>query len=74
MKKVLICGIMAIVSSMWAIASYVYINMNLVNEWNGSRFWESAANCNARFPLILSLLVLAASVIMLCVEYFRKEN
>lgn len=73
MKKVLICGIMAIVSSMWAIASYVNINMNLVSEWNGSRFWESAADCNAVFPLVISLLVLAASVVMLCVEYFKEK-
>ena len=73
MKKVIICGIMAIVSSMWSIASYLHVNMNLVNEWNGSRFWESAVNCNALFPLILSLLVLAASVVMLCVEYFKEK-
>ena len=73
MKKVIICGIMAIISSMWSIASCLYVCMNLVNEWNSCRFWESAVNCNALFPLILSLLVLAASVIMLCVEYFKEK-
>ncbi len=65
---------MAIVSSMWAIALYLFINMNLVSGWNYSRFWESAACCNAVFPMVVSLLVFAVSVVMLCVEYFRKEK
>ena len=42
MKKVLIGSVLTLVSSLWAIAISVYVQLNLVMDWYGSRFWASA--------------------------------
>lgn len=74
MKRTIIGGFLSIVSSLWAINLCAYVHENLVSEWFESRFWESAAQLGVLAPLIVSLCVLALSVVILCVEYFRKDQ
>lgn len=48
MKKVLIGSVLTLVSSLWAIAISVYVQLNLVMDWYGSRFWASAKELGGR--------------------------
>lgn len=73
MKRAIIGGLLAIISSIWAIAIGAYIQLNLVSSWHGSRFWSSAAQLGVIVPLVISLIVLALSVIIMCIEFFRKD-
>ena len=74
MKKTVIAGILSFISTLWAIALSVYIELCPVETWMDSRFWETAVRRGVLLPLLLSLLVLAASVISLVAQYFRKEK
>lgn len=74
MKKVIIGGFLAVVSSIWAIAIGAYVQFNLVSDWSGSRFWSSASQLGVILPLILSLIILALGIVIMCIEYFRKDR
>ena len=74
MKKVIIGGFLAVVSSIWAIAIGAYVQFNLVSDWSGSRFWSSAARLGVLVPLVISLIILALGIVIMCIEYFRKEK
>lgn len=74
MKKVIIGGFLAIVSSIWAITIGAYVQSNLASEWYGNRFWSSASQLGVIVPLVISLIGLALGVAIMCVEYFRKDR
>ena len=75
MKRVIIGGFLAIISSIWAIVIGAYVQLNLAGSWSGgSRFWASASQLGVIVPLIISLIILALSIIILCIEYFRKDR
>jgi len=74
LKKVIIGGFLAVVSSIWAIAIGTYVQFNLVSEWYGSRFWSSASQLGVILPLIISLIILALGIVIMCIEYFRKDR
>ena len=74
MKKTIIGEILAIVSSIWAIAIGAYVQMNLVSSWSSSRFWSSALELGVVVPLTIALTILALSIVIIAIEYFRKER
>ena len=75
MKKVIIGGFLAVISSIWAIIIGAYVQLNLASSWSGSsRFWSSASQLGVIVPLIISLIILTLSIIIMCIEYFRKDK
>ena len=74
MKKTLIAAVLAFISTLWAIAICTYVILDPVQNWMDSRFWETAARHGVLIPLLLSLLVLAASLVSLVRQYFKKGN
>lgn len=74
MKRVMIAGFLAIVSSIWAIVIGGYVQSNLVSDWYGSRFWASASELGVMVPMAISLILLALSLVMMGFEYFRKDE
>ena len=74
MKRTVTAGILALVSSIWAIAISAYVELNLTDSWMDFRFLESAGKLGVLLPLLLSLAVMAASVIYLVVSFFRKSG
>lgn len=74
MKRVIIGGFLAVISSIWAIVIGAYVQFNLAPSWSGSsRFWSYASQLGVIVPLIISLIILALSIIIMCIEYFRKD-
>lgn len=74
MKKVMIGGFLALVSSIWALVIGAYIQLNLASSWHGNLFWSSALQLGVAIPLIVSLIMLFLGIAMMCIEYFRKEK
>lgn len=75
MKKVIIGGFLTVVSSIWAIIISAYVQLNLAARYGGSsRFWSSASQLGVIAPLIISLIFLALGIIIMCIEYFRKDR
>lgn len=76
MKRALIGEFLAIIGSLWAIVLGAYVQYHLISTWDGSygnSFWASAAQLGFMAPLILSLIVFALGIVILCVEFFRKN-
>lgn len=74
MKKTVIGTVLAFISSLWAIVIGIYVQKNLIMEWYGNRFWASAVDRGVAVPLVVALLILGLSLVILGVEYFRKEK
>lgn len=74
MKKTVIGAVLAFVSSLWAIVIGIYVQKNLIMEWYGNRFWASAVDRDVAVPLVAALLILGLSLVILGVEFFRKEK
>lgn len=75
MKKVIIGGFLIVVSSLWAIVIGAYVQFNLASTYyGGSRFWSSASQLGVIVPLIISLIILALGIIIMGIEYFRKDK
>lgn len=74
MKRVFICGLLGVISSIWAVVLVLCVYNNLLSGWSRSRFWESASVLGVAFPLVCSLIIMFASLVGLVVEYFRKEQ
>ena len=74
MKKVLIAGILALVSSLWVIAVSTYAALNLTDHWMNFHFLETVMQRGLIVPFALSLAVLLFSVLYLLIAFFRKEK
>ena len=73
MKRSLSAGFLGLISSLWCFAIFRYVQENLVTSWSGSRFWASASELGMTLPLLIALFFLALSIVVLCVELFRKD-
>ena len=74
MKKVLIAGILALVSSLWVIAVSAYAALNLTDHWMNFHFLETVVQHGLTVPFALSLAALVFSVLYLLIAFFRKEK
>ena len=74
MKKTVIGAALAFISSLWAIVIGIYVQKNLIMEWYGNRVWASAVDRGDPVPLVAALLILGLSLVILGVEFFRKEK
>ena len=74
MRKVIVAGFLALISSLWAIAISTYVELNLTDHWMNFRFLETAVQRGVIVPLALSLLVLLMSVVYMLVVFFHKSK
>ena len=74
MRKVIIAGFLALISSLWAIAISVYVELNMADHWMNFHFLESAVQRGVIIPLALALLVLLVSVAYMLVVFCRKSK
>ncbi|MGI5899358.1 MAG: hypothetical protein ACOX8S_05465 [Christensenellales bacterium] len=76
MKKVLIGGFLSLVGSMGAIAVFIASALNMVSSWSipPGRLLSTAYNLGMAPLLAVSVSLFAIGVVMLLIEYFRKEG
>lgn len=74
MKKAIIGGFTALISSLWAIALSVYCLLDPVESWYNSRFWSTAAQRGVVLPMLLAFAFLLLGVILLGSSLFSKEK
>ena len=70
MKKTVIGAVLAFISSLWAIVIGIYVQ----KEGYGNRFWALTVDRGVAVPLVAALLILGLSLVILGVEYLRKEK
>ena len=74
MKKILVGGFLGMIGTLWGIALSVYTQLNLVDYWYGSRFWESAAKIGVVAPLLIALALTIAGVGLVVMALVKKEK
>ncbi len=76
MKKTLIGCSLAIVGVLGYLAVMIFVGNNLVSGWGTppGRFLTTVAKTEMVFPFIVSLCILAVGLLIIVVEFFRKED
>lgn len=75
MKRALIGGFLSLLGTIWGLAIIVAANMNLVDGWGEyGRLLTTVFEMDLTLPLILSAVFTAAGVIIMLVEFFRKDS
>lgn len=76
MKKALIGGFLSLIGSIWALAVVFIAGNNLVTRWDTQigRFWSTVIEMDLLFLFILSVAFVILGLIIMAVEFFRKEG
>ena len=76
MKKALIGGFLSMIGSIWALAVVFIAGNNLVTGWDTriGRFWSTVIEMDLMFLFILSVAFVILGLIIMAVEFFRKEG
>ena len=76
MKKALIGGFLSMIGSIWALAVVFIAGNNLVTGWDTriGRFWSTVIEMDLMFLFILSVALVILGLIIMAIEFFRKEG
>lgn len=76
MKKVLIGGFLSLIGTIWALAIIIFAGNNLTSAWSTppGRFLTTVIELGMATPMVFAFVVLLWGLLIMCVEYFRKEN
>lgn len=76
MKKALIGGFLSLIGSIWSLAVVFIAGNNLVTAWDTQvgRFWSTVIEMDLLFLFILSVAFVMLGLIIMAVEFFRKEG
>ncbi len=76
MKRALIGGFLSLVGSIWSLAIVFIAGNNLVTSWNTElgRFWSTIIEMNLMPLFVLFVVMTALGLVILAVEFFRKEK
>ena len=76
MKRALIGGFLSLIGSIWALAIMFIAGNNLVSGWSTppGRFLTTVMKMDLMFLLILSVMLVILGMIIMAVEFFRKEK
>lgn len=76
MKRVLIGGFISLIGSIWTLAIMIMAINNLVSEWYTppGRLLTTIANFGMMPWFVISVVLLLLGIVLMGIEYFRKEN
>ncbi len=74
-KRVLIIGILMLISSFWGLALIIFNALNLPPSWATppGRFITGLMLNGMLIPFIIFSIILAMGFVLLIIEYFKKE-
>ena len=76
MKRVLIGGFLSLLGTIWGLAVTLFVGNNLVSGWSTppGRFLCSVFELEMTLPLAISVLFILLGLVILGIEYFKKDN
>ena len=76
MKRALIGGFLSLIGTIWALAVIIFVGNNLVSGWSTppGRFMTTVTETGMTFPLTVSIILLLLGLVIMGIEYFRKEK
>lgn len=75
MKRTLIGGMLSLLGTIWGMAVLLFVGNNLVSSWSTppGRFWTTVAETGMALPFIVSVLFVALGLVIMGIEYFKKD-
>jgi len=75
MKKVIIGGFFSLIGTIWALAVILFAGNNLTSGWSTppGRFLTTVSETGMTLPMVISSLFLAVGLIIMGIEYFKKD-
>ncbi len=75
MKKVITGGFLSLIGTIWTLAILITASNNLVTSWITAygRLLSTIIDMKMTFPLILTICVTIAGIVMMLIESFKKE-
>lgn len=76
MKKVLIGGFISLLGTIWGLAVIIFTSNNLVSSWPTllGRFFTTVSELGMTVPFVISILFVVLGLVVMAVEYFKKDN
>lgn len=76
MKRAFIGGFFALIGSIWALAIAFLASNNLTSGWSTppGRFLTTVSELNLTAFFVIAVVFLLLGVVMMVVEYFRKDD
>lgn len=76
MKRALIGGFLALLGTIWGLAVILFVGNNLVSAWPTppGRFLTTVAETGMTLPFVLAVLFVVLGLVILGVEYFKKDK
>ena len=76
MKKAMIGGFLSLIGTIWGLAIIVFAGNNMVSGWSTppGRFFTTISESGMTLPMVIAFLLLVAGLLIMGIEYFRKEK
>lgn len=76
MKKIIIGGIISLIGALWGIVILNIIANNMTSSWYTppGRFLTTISEIGMTIPFIFSIILLIVGLLILGVEYLRKDE
>lgn len=76
MKRVLAGGFISLIGSIWALAIFLLAANSLTSEWSTSpgRILTTISKLNMTFFFVISIVFVILGLVLMLIEYFRKEK
>ncbi len=76
MKRALIGGFISLIGSIWTLAIMQIAISNLASEWHTppGRLLTTIANLGMMPWFVISVVLALLGIVLMVIEYFRKEN
>lgn len=76
MKKVIIGGFISLIGSIWGLAIVFITGNNLISSWGTppGRFLSTLIEMDLLYIFILSVVFIITGIIVMVIEFFRKEQ
>ena len=76
MKRAIIGGFLSLIGTIWELAVIIFAGNNMVSGWSTppGRFMTTIIETGMSFPMVVASVLLALGLVILGIEYFRKEK
>lgn len=76
MKRAVIGGFISLIGSIWTLAIILVAANNLASEWSTplGRFLTTVSELEMIPFFVISIAFVALGIILMLIEYFRKDN